>query len=783
MTMFVSKHFLRRKHSDWLPSRDLPAAVLHQAALHSNAPAESYAAISRLIDHKVGGSFNHKTHSSVVDHVRQTINTDASLEPTLKKAALLALDKKIAERVLDFPRLAAAAMRFAWHNIDAKNSSNSHIVFSIIELAAKHGLQEAAVLDLLVAAIEYGYPEQLARERVLGVLQQRKNGIDVDLSASGPRTYLNIFAEPDNSSKSQDRLVLKHPAQSNLEEDVRSLSTLNVSDWWRHSRSKIAPEHQWRMYIDGRDWHQGRDAYEKNEPGYIDGCTAADAFIETHLLNRRLVPRDLELLHYHLVQKVRASAECTEDELVSSAARLDISLLNDCCGYNTLPLLFKLIDEFFLTPLHWEATSLTEIGKDFLIKDHAARNSPYLQSQIEAGAFTLKALSIEALSPQLLKLLSTCELPGEKHQVEQTRTALLTFLRHQFRSGLRADGHHVTFGLQPNETYSRSGQSQLQLLVMRMSFEATTLENLSHENDGPLLFCRARESGKQLQARVKSILDAYYEDLSRATDRHSRMTAIVKCCQKLVVVHPFPDGNSRTTYALLRLFLAQIGEAPTYLENPGCIAGFSTDEVIAKINAGQIKMRQFYQDASSLGDTVPEECRIALNQLAAWREIGSWENAQAWCARGGVAEHLAHLLKEFCEYPDVVSAILKVIRESPLLHLETVPKDADFAGVKFLATVLDEGNFAQACAHECDQLLVQLLLHFGASGHAAAAAPRFDSFRVPGTSVFNRLDRDMRRYQKDPIAHAYASAAEETLKRFLELPEYDFETRTATGMP
>lgn len=764
---FASKYIERLRHPSWMPSEQLTPAVLQRAQNHSEAPEAAYETIARLIEHKVGGSLTNKSYSGVIGNLHSQIEANTSTSAAVKNRALQALDLILAERTLDVPSLASLLIAITRQFIDLNKSRNRDIVFSIRALAAKHRLKEEAVLEVLIREIERTCESNEVRTRLLRLLSQRKNSSLKDLPIVFSFSYIDIWSGcPDDVR--YEYATLYNYAMLLSEDDAQALSQFDVRVFWQQSRNRIAPEHQWRMYIDGRDWHKGCDAYEKNEPGYLDGCRAADAYIEANLLEKkRLTARDIELLHFNLVLNVAG------DELPGMLVpKIDKSFLDDCCGYDTQDLLFALIKDLILEPAFWEVIDLPSGTLRTIAADGLEVDRDLLSVQIEQGELKLHALQIARLMPEDIKSLRVCDLACEEHQVERTRAALIACLRRKFRTGFRQGAQTVTYGLEGNQTVSRAGLSQVRKHdFMGAQNSPLKMAIVSNGKSGTMLFCHAVANEENLRKLVETILENFYEQMSQAKDRYDRLESIVTCCQSLVLIHPFIDGNSRVTYALLRLLLAQAGEPPTYLENPGCLAGFTPHELINKIRAGQIKLRQCFSAGEAAANVIQEENSAAYKSLALWQEIGTWENAQEWCSNEGPAYHFAPILKEIGEYPETVIPLLNWLRSSPLFDLKHVPIPANFGGIQYLISVLDEGNFAHECRLHTDQFLVDLLMHINDAGHADSALPKF-SFTLPGTSIFHRLATDMCYFDADPIEYAYASYARPAVERLKSCERY-----------
>jgi hypothetical protein len=97
-----------------------------------------------------------------------------------------------------------------------------------------------------------------------------------------------------------------------------------------------------------------------------------------------------------------------------------------------------------------------------------------------------------------------------------------------------------------------------------------------------------KDRAQSMQTTQKT-LDAYYDEVAKATTARDKMRAIVRCCQTLHQLHVFRDGNARTMEMLLlnRLLMEQ-GMWPTILEDPKAFKGLTVDELVDEVEQGQL---------------------------------------------------------------------------------------------------------------------------------------------------------------------------------------------------
>lgn len=104
----------------------------------------------------------------------------------------------------------------------------------------------------------------------------------------------------------------------------------------------------------------------------------------------------------------------------------------------------------------------------------------------------------------------------------------------------------------------------------------------------------------------------------KADNQRDKLAAIVKCIQRLELIHPFYDGNCRTfCMVLLNILLMQYGFNPTLLDNPNKFDAHSVDELIELVRKGMERTIQlcFYIDNKQSNLPAIEKLRI---DLKAW---------------------------------------------------------------------------------------------------------------------------------------------------------------------
>lgn len=106
------------------------------------------------------------------------------------------------------------------------------------------------------------------------------------------------------------------------------------------------------------------------------------------------------------------------------------------------------------------------------------------------------------------------------------------------------------------------------------------------------LWCN-RRSAEQCRERVDGIVKAYEREIAAAGDDEIlKLRAIARCCQDLDQSHVFEDGNIRTVgFLVMNKLLAENGLSPAILAEPNCFDGFSIDQLVTEIRAGQATFR------------------------------------------------------------------------------------------------------------------------------------------------------------------------------------------------
>lgn len=130
---------------------------------------------------------------------------------------------------------------------------------------------------------------------------------------------------------------------------------------------------------------------------------------------------------------------------------------------------------------------------------------------------------------------------------------------------------------------------------LKNSMEAVKREDLSDEDffnkvyvEDTAFIIRGACSQADIFKRLNNIIDLFHGEMATAQiSEEGKIRAIAICLHEILLTHPFPDGNGRTTALLLNKLLLQYNLCPALLSNPTIIDAFSIKELCAAIKTGQ----------------------------------------------------------------------------------------------------------------------------------------------------------------------------------------------------
>lgn len=119
---------------------------------------------------------------------------------------------------------------------------------------------------------------------------------------------------------------------------------------------------------------------------------------------------------------------------------------------------------------------------------------------------------------------------------------------------------------------------------MKSEHERLSYQNLEREE--PWIF--RTPFPEHVPLLVSKLLESYNHAIKRAESAEEKLDVIVSHVQELERIHPFADGNGRTSYILLQRLLIQNGFLPTIMANPNHLDGFDKHSVITEIKQGML---------------------------------------------------------------------------------------------------------------------------------------------------------------------------------------------------
>lgn len=89
-----------------------------------------------------------------------------------------------------------------------------------------------------------------------------------------------------------------------------------------------------------------------------------------------------------------------------------------------------------------------------------------------------------------------------------------------------------------------------------------------------------------IDALIENTCNQYNSAIITASTSEDKLRVIVSSVQEIERIHPFCDGNGRTSYILLQRLLIQNGFLPSMMFNPNHLDGHSTESVIEELMEG-----------------------------------------------------------------------------------------------------------------------------------------------------------------------------------------------------
>lgn len=156
-----------------------------------------------------------------------------------------------------------------------------------------------------------------------------------------------------------------------------------------------------------------------------------------------------------------------------------------------------------------------------------------------------------------------------------------------------------------------------------------------------------------IESLIGNVCEDYNSAIIRAQNSEDRLRVIVSHVQEIERIHPFRDGNGRTSYILLQRMLIQNGFLPTIMFNPNHIDGFNLDEVVQEVKKG-IELTQRLIDDST---TPVFEYKTPTEKFTLTDVIPA---DRAWYLPGEITDPITHTIKQFYEAEKDLSDFLQI---------------------------------------------------------------------------------------------------------------------------
>lgn len=109
--------------------------------------------------------------------------------------------------------------------------------------------------------------------------------------------------------------------------------------------------------------------------------------------------------------------------------------------------------------------------------------------------------------------------------------------------------------------------------------------------------CAQKISGANIRECLVFHVNKYNQEIALAKDDNiKKLRAICRLLGNIERIHPFFDGNCRTSYFLMQILLLKNHLPPSILENPNQLDGLSVLELVVKVIAGMEKFARCFPD-------------------------------------------------------------------------------------------------------------------------------------------------------------------------------------------
>ncbi|MCL9685369.1 ankyrin repeat domain-containing protein [Legionella maioricensis] len=158
-------------------------------------------------------------------------------------------------------------------------------------------------------------------------------------------------------------------------------------------------------------------------------------------------------------------------------------------------------------------------------------------------------------------------------------------IKEQIRIGESYEGGNILGG--SIEVYRPDVSRKINLLSFRyFSIVSKAQAIYENSNQSPLYFTPPSNTAL-LAEEAQKIIDDYLTQIQEAQNTDAELLAIVCCAKRMLLLHPFEDGNLRVfVNIMLNFLLIQRGYPPCIFYNPNVFYLFATKELVEVVKIG-----------------------------------------------------------------------------------------------------------------------------------------------------------------------------------------------------
>lgn len=261
-----------------------------------------------------------------------------------------------------------------------------------------------------------------------------------------------------------------------------------------------------------------------------------------------------------------------------------------------------LIEQALMSSTNPKLNGLRSLGKDnywrILIDGNAqSANDKHLYKE-SSGFMASMMKSLDMIVGRIDRPLST-DFVKDLHKAATdlvTKQTNVDFLSQEILQVTGLKTNRNKWGV--TKQFTKDGMNELEALRDDLDVQAggTYFSEADTKYEGitdTVQWHAGQTTDPNLSATVKTLMDytiakAYTDITAAGDDNDAKIEAIIDCCRRLGMIHPFEDANGRLImFLVLNKLLLENGMRPTILPDQNFMVGKSRDELLAMIKRGQ----------------------------------------------------------------------------------------------------------------------------------------------------------------------------------------------------